>query len=285
MKAHDFQYARPDSLEAALALLADEARDAVPLSGGQSLVPMMNFRMSAPELLVDLAAVPGLSGIARDGDAIVIGAMTRTARLIDDPVIAEHLPLLARAAADIAHAAIRNRGTVGGSVALADPAAELPACLLVLGAEVELAAPQGRRRVAADDFFLGLYETAREPAEIVTAIRIPVPPRGSAWAFHEIARRHGDYAMAGVALAAAAAAPLSDPRIAFFGVADRAVRVPAAEAALDGHAPGDAAARAAAIAVLDGIDYLDDLNASATTKRHYAGVVLTRALDGIASHE
>lgn len=264
MKAPDFRYACPASVEEAVALLSDPELDATPLAGGQSLIPMMNFRMAAPGMLVDLNRIPALSGIREEGGHVVIGAMTRYRELMESPLVARALPLMAMALPHVAHPAIRNRGTLGGSIALADPAAEMPAVLLALGGAVELTGPGGTRRIDADDFFLGLYETARAPDELVTALVLPVTPRGTRLGFHEFARRHGDYAMAGVAVAG--------QRAVFFGVADRPLRLSGVEAALAAE-DIDGAVAALAEAPFDG-----DLNATAETKRHLAGVALRRAL-------
>lgn len=271
MKAPDFAYRRPETAEQAIALLGS-GEDAMALAGGQSLMPMMNLRMARPDILVDLNRITGLAYIREDGGAVAIGAMTRMADILASPLVAAHLPLLGLALPHVAHPAVRNRGTIGGSVALADPAAEMPALILALGGTVVLMGPDGRREVAADDFFLGIYETAREPDELVVEIRLP--KGGGPFGFHELARRHGDYAMAGVAVA------LEEPRIAFFGVADRAVRAPGAEAALAARGADAGAAVAAAIAALD-LPVAGDLHTSAETKRHYAGVVLKRAFEGI----
>ena len=268
MKAPDFDYHKPGMRADALALMAGAETSA--LAGGQSLMPMMNFRLSAPEALVDLNAIDDLAGIARAGDTLVIGAMTRYAALEASDLVAQNAPLIAKALPHIAHPAIRNRGTIGGSCALADPAAEMPALLLALGAQIEVQSATATRRVAADDFFLGLYETARAENELVVAIHVPVADVGQHFGFYEIARRHGDYAMAGCACVAAS--DLSWVRLAFFGVCDRAVRVPAAERALAGDADMDRA-----IAALDQIDCAADAHADATTKRHLAGVALRRA--------
>lgn len=262
MKAPDFAYARPEGLDAALALLAEHGGAAAPLAGGQSLMPMMNFRLSAPEVLIDLAGCGELRGIgAAAGGGTVIGAMTRYRDLMDWPDLAARLPLLACALPHVAHDAIRNRGTIGGSLALADPAAEMPAVMVALGAEIELASVRGRRRVAAEAFFHGFYGTAREEDELLVAVH--VPPAPAATGFHEIVQRHGDYAMAGVALAAGGLAPLRGLRAAFFGIAGAPVLLTDAEG-LE--------------AALEGVDLLDDTKASAAMRRHLAGVALTRAL-------
>ncbi len=240
------------------------------LAGGQSLMPMMNFRLSAPEALVDLNAIDDLARVERAGDWLVIGAMTRYAALEASTLVADHAPLVANALPHIAHPAIRNRGTIGGSCALADPAAEMPALLLALGAEIELQSAAGGRRVTADDFFLGIYETARAENELVVAIHVPVATTGQRFGFYEIARRHGDYAMAGCAIAASA--DLSEVRLALFGVSDRAVRARSAETNLAGGADIDGA-----IAALDEIEFASDVTTDAATKQHLAGVALRRA--------
>lgn len=271
MKAADFRYERPETLPDALALLTNP--EAAPLAGGQSLMPMMNFRLARPEVIVDLNRVAGLAGITATDETLHIGAMTRYAALEQSGVLGEKVPLIAAALPHIAHQAIRNRGTIGGSVALADPAAEMPALLLALNATVHADGPDGPRQIAADDFFLGLYDTDLNEGELVTGVSVPAAGASDRFGFYELARRHGDYAMVGVAVAWR-----SDVRIAFFSVADRAVRAPAAEAALAGGGPG---AIDAAVAALDEIDFAGDLNAEPATKRHLAGVVLRRAIAGM----
>lgn len=274
MKPPQFDYRRPSSLDEALALLAQTELDPMPLAGGQSLVPMMNFRMSRPGMLVDLNRIDGLSGVTETGGLLRIGAMTRYVELTESEAVQRAVPLLALALPHVAHPAIRNRGTVGGSLALADPAAELPAVALALGATLHLERAGAARDVEADDYFLGLYETAREDDELLTAVSIPIAAPADRCGFYEIARRHGDYAMAGVAVAANGGAW----RIAFFGVADRPLRAEGAEAVLN----GDAANVAGAVAALSDLDFGGDLNGAPDTKRHLAGVALTRAIKGMA---
>jgi len=283
MKAPDFRYARPETLPEALALLADDDVDTAPIAGGQSLVPMMNFRLAQPETLVDLAALDDLRGITQDDVGLRIGAMTRYVDLAGSKLIATGAPLIPMALPHIAHAAIRNRGTIGGSVALADPAAEMPAVLLTLDAKIDLISIDGTRNVPASDFFLGMYETAREEHELVAAIRIPAPDQDRRFGFYELARRHGDYAVAGVCVSARRMADgtCRDWRIALFSVADRALRATAAEAALEGADPSNPDAVTAAQAALSGIEFGGDLNAAPRTKQHLAGVVLARALKGL----
>lgn len=278
MKAADFAYTRPHTLAEAVTLLNSSTLDAVPLAGGQSLMPVMNFRFNAPDLLVDLNWIDELKGISETATSIRIGALTRHAQLMVSPLVQAHLPLIAKAVPHIAHPAIRNRGTIGGSVALADPAAELPACLLALGGTIHAAGPDGERRIAADDFFLGLYETALEPGELIVAIELPKAGDGERFCFAELTRRHGDYAMAGLAVAARGGPQIEAIRVVGFGLADRPLRLAGAEAALAGRAAADAAALDEALASLAALEPHGDLNASPDMKRHLAGVLLKRVL-------
>src|SRR5882724_4679146 len=217
MKAPRFAYARPVSIAEALALLQKHGDDARVLAGGQSLVPMLNFRVASPGVLVDINRIEGLSGIKVTKNHVRIGALTRHVELERSADIAKHLPLVSSAMPHIAHPAIRNRGTLGGSCALADPAAELPACALALGATFVVAGKKGERRVAAGDFFKGLYATALKAGELLVAVEFPLSKPGDASAFGELARRHGDYAMVGVAVHGSR----KSVRAAFFGVGDR----------------------------------------------------------------
>lgn len=280
MKASAFSYRRPTDLGEAIALLSDTDSDVAALAGGQSLMAMMNFRVAAPDMLVDLADLAELRGISTSDAGLRIGAMTSYTQLSQSDEVAVAAPMIPLALPHIAHPAIRNRGTIGGSVALADPAAEMPAVLLVMDAEIELVGPRGSRRVAASDFFLGMYETAREADELVTAIHVPRQARERRYGFYELARRHGDYAMAGVALSAlrTQTGALDDPRVAVFGVADRAERVPAAESCIAGKATDDAASISAAVEALGAITFNADLNATEDTKQHLTGVCLRRAI-------
>lgn len=282
MKAADFAYRRPADLAGALAILSTEGEDIAPLAGGQSLMPMMNFRVAQPAVLLDLADLAELRGVSLDADGLRIGAMTRYAELAKDPLVAQIAPLIGMALPHIAHAAVRNRGTIGGSVALADPAAEMPALLLAMAARIELVSAKGRRVVAAEDFFLGLYETARSPDELVAAIHIPTDAGQRRAGFYELARRHGDYAMAGVAVTACGGPgdALTSPRIAFFGVSDRAMRAHRAEAALAGQR-ADAETLSAAVEALSDLPVNGDLQTPPQMKLKLAGVVLRRALVGI----
>ena len=266
MKPAPFAYAKVRSLDHAIALL-DGAPEARVLAGGQSLMPALNMRLSAPPLLVDINGVSELARIAQPNGQIELGGLVRHAQAEHSQDVARLAPLLSKAIPHIAHPAIRNRGTIGGSIALADPAAELPACLLALGGEIEIAGRAGRRTVAADTFFKGLFETALAPGEIISAIRIPAAqPRDR---FAELARRHGDYALVGLAAAARAEPPAI--RLAYFGVGTTPVRARTAETALAG---GDLDAAVAALA--SDLEPSGDVHASAAAKRHLAAVLLRR---------
>ena len=275
MKPAAFAYAKARSLDHAIELLADDTGETRVLAGGQSLMATLNMRLSQPRLLVDINGVAGLDGIAITGSKenrqVEIGAMVRQAMAERSAVIAEHAPLIARALPYIAHPAIRNRGTIGGSIAFADPAAELPACLLALGGEVEIAGPAGRRTVAADAFFGGLFETALTSRDVLTSIRVPAATDGQRAGFAEFARRHGDYAMAGLAATAHVNGKgLAAIRLAFFGVGTTPRRARNAEAAL----ADDIDAAIAALA--HDLDPPDDVQASGALKKHLAGVLLRR---------
>ena len=275
MKAPRFAYARPASVAEALALLDKHKDDARVLAGGQSLVPMLNFRVAAPKVLVDINRIASLAGIKVTKSFLRIGALTRHVELERSAEIAKLLPLVAAAVPHIAHPAIRNRGTFGGSCALADPAAELPACAIALGATFVVAGKKGERRVAAEDFFKGLYATALKAGELLLAAEFPLPKPGYASAFGELARRHGDYAMVGVsAHGSKKGGKFSDMRIAFFGVGDKAQRAAGLEKALEGQSDV-----AGALAKLDGdLDPRADLHASAAMKLHLAKVLAGRVL-------
>lgn len=270
MKAPPFRYARPRTLDAALKLLADGGDDARLLAGGQSLVPALNMRLLEPALLIDINGVDELKGISESRNGIRVGALTRQAVLGASDIVARHAPLLTAAVPFIAHEAIRNRGTFGGSLAQADPAAELPACVVALDAQLEIAGPRGRRHVAARDFFKGVYETALARDEILVAAEIPAQ-RGTTL-FLELARRQGDYAIAGLAgWAVLQRRRITEARLVFFGTDIRAVEAKAASAALA------TSVEAALVALDHDLKPVADFNASAAMKRHLAGALLRRA--------
>jgi carbon-monoxide dehydrogenase medium subunit len=270
VKPAPFGYHKARTLKEAVALLAKHKDDARLLAGGQSLIATLNMRLSAPSLLIDINGIKGLDGIARKGKVIEIGALARHAQVERSELIAKYAPLIALAMPHIGHPAIRNRGTFGGSIAFADPAAELPACVLALGGEMEIAGPKGKRLVKADAFFKGLFETALRPREVLIAVRIPAADKTSRVGFAELARRHGDYAMVGLAATARAKDKgLSDVRLAFFGVGATPVRAVKSESALaKGNVDG-------AVAALD-LDPPDDVQSTGAVKKHLAGVLLRR---------
>jgi carbon-monoxide dehydrogenase medium subunit len=269
VKPAPFAYKKARSLDEAIALLGEHP-DARLLAGGQSLMATLNMRLSAPSLLIDINGIGGLDGIAHKGGAVEIGALTRHAQAERSETIAKQAPLITRVMPFIAHAAIRNRGTLGGSIAFADPAAELPACLLALDGEVDAQGPQGKRTIKAADYFKGLYETALGPQDVLTAIRVPAADKNTRTGFAELARRHGDYAIVGLAATARADGKgLRDVRLAYFGVGSTPLRATASEAALTrGDIDG-------AVTALD-LDPHDDIQATGAVKKHLAGVLLRR---------
>ncbi len=280
MKAPKFSYIRAESLEQALSLLAEHGDDARILAGGQSLMPTLNMRLSQPALLIDINRIDALRGISLDGDHVRIGALARHAEVLGSSVVAEHLPLIAEAMPHVAHVAVRNRGTFGGSVALADPAAEMPACALALEAVLVVESVRGRREIAADDFFLGLYETARQPDEILVEARIPVRTPGTVSVFRELARRKGDFAMAGVACRATIEnGTVADARLVYFGSEVKPTLATGAMAALRGRAWPDPAKDAVLAALGEDLDPMDNLLGSPATKLHLQRVLTARALD------
>jgi carbon-monoxide dehydrogenase medium subunit len=276
VKPAPFAYAKARSVEHAVELLGrDGARV---LAGGQSLIATLNMRLSQPSLLVDINDVPGLDRIARRNGHIELGALVRHAQAERSREVAAAAPLIARALPHVGHPAIRNRGTVGGSIAFADPAAELPACLVALDGEVDIAGPAGARTVKANDFFQGLFETALGPRDVLTAIRVPAASADTRVGFAELARRHGDYAMVGLAAAAHADGNgLADVRLVFFGVGATPVRARNAETAL---ARGDIDAAVAALG--RDLDPPDDVQAEGGVKKHLAGVLLRRVARQLA---
>ncbi len=285
MKANNFSYLRAHSVGEAVQAFRAAEGEATYLAGGQSLLASMNLRLQAPSLLIDIASIDALRGISWRGDELRIGALTRHAEILDSPEIAAHVPLLAAAAPFVAHPAIRNKGTIGGSLALADPASEFPAVALALGARIELDNGERTRIVSAEDFFVDLYETAAEPDEIVTAVWFPRAKSDERFAFDELARRRGDFAIVGIAVAAEFCGDIVDDiRIVFFSVGPTPLRARGVEAVLQG---GDlsAARIAESVAALaqELEDASDDAQTSATTRRHLAGVLLRRQLGALNS--
>jgi len=268
VKPAPFAYKKARTLEEAVALLGE--KDARLLAGGQSLIATLNMRLSSPSLLIDINGIGVLDGISVKGGMVEIGALARHVQAERSDVVAKNAPLIARAMPHIGHLAIRNRGTLGGSIAFADPAAELPACLLALDGEVEATGPKGKRTIKAQDFFNGLFETALGPQEVLTAIRVPAAAKDTRVGFAELARRHGDYAIVGLAASGRGDGKgLADVRLAFFGVGNTPLRVKKAEAALT------AGNIDAAVNALE-LEPHDDVQATAKVKKHLAGVLLRR---------
>ena len=281
MKASAFSYARAASVADALQLLAAHGDKAKLLSGGQSLMPAMNLRLISPEWIVDIGELTELRGIAvRDG-AVAIGALTRHVDLLRSPDIAAHAPLLTEAIAHVAHPAIRNRGTLGGSLAHADPASELPACMIALNAVIIISGQAGERRIAAEDFFTGIYQTALSAQELLISVELPLAQRNSAHFFCEFARRHGDYAIVGLAAQAIVEGDrFADLRLAFFAVGDRPMLSKAA-LKLIGTNVTPALLAEASTALSEELDPLGDQQASAAMRRHLAEVLLARGVSAL----
>ncbi len=277
MKAPDFAYERADTLGQALARLGDLKDRARILAGGQSLVPTLNLRLQSPEVILDIGRIGELRGIAVEGSAISIGALTRHADLIASDLLALSCPLLGMAARHIAHPAIRNRGTIGGSVALGDPAAELPACIVALDATIVAMSSAGQRRIPARGFYTGVYSNVLAPTEMIVAVEIPFLRAGERDGFLELSRREGDYAMIGVAARGAVTeARFTSLSLAYFSAGDRPILATSAASALTG-TPLDAATIEAAVRQLAAeLPEHKDLQADAAVRRHLAGVLLRR---------
>ena len=284
MKPAPFAYVRPDSLEDAIGVLDEHGEDARVLAGGQSLMATLNMRLSAPEIFVDIGRVPGLAGIEETDDGIRIGAMTRHAEVEASDLVASQAPLIASAMPHIAHPAVRNCGTFGGSIAFADPAAELPASAVALGARMTIAGKGGTRTVDADAFFRGLYETALEPGEVLTAVEVPGIGAGWKSGFMELARRHGDYAIVGLAAhVEMQGGRFGQGRLVFFGAGERPVSASLSAALLEGERWSDTLGDRIADALKEELDPPEDLNADAAMRRHLAGVLVKRVLGPLAA--
>jgi CO/xanthine dehydrogenase FAD-binding subunit len=277
MKPPLFRYEAPRTLRDAVAVLASDP-DAMVLAGGQSLVPAMNFRVATPSLLVDIQHVEGLKGIAIEGDTIVIKAMTRHRELELDPDVRRVNPLIAETMQHVAHVPIRNRGTVVGSLCHADPSAEMPLLFVLLDGTLVATSPVGTRHIAAADFFQSFLTTSRRQDEIVVEARLPVLPVGAGFAFDEVTRRHGDFALVGIGcvLSLDGSGRVQNIRLAACGISDRPVRLKAAEAALNGSllAAGDLAAAARASA--DAVTQTDDVNTSMSYRRRVLSGLIQR---------
>jgi 3-oxo-Delta1-steroid hydratase/dehydrogenase medium subunit len=286
MKPPAFDYAAPTTVADAVALLGEHDFEAKILAGGQSLMPLLNMRLARPSILIDVARIPDLDYIREADGGLAIGAMTRQRALEHSALVRSRHPLVHAATLHIAHPQNRNQGTVGGSIAHADPAAEYPAVALVLDAEMRVAGPGGARTLGAADFFVTYLTTALEPAEMLTEVCLPFLPARTGWSIQEVARRHGDFALAGVmaTLTLDTAGASSGARLVLFGVGATPLRAPAAEQMLLGEKPGAALlARAAERAAADPYEPLSDVHASAEYRRDLARVLTRRALAEAAS--
>lgn len=284
MKSPDFDYFRANSLQEALTCLQKHGANAQLLAGGQSLLAMLNLRLASPSILIDISRIPGLSSIERHGSVLRIGALVTHRQLLDSAEVAASVPLLAQAVPYVAHLAIRNAGTIGGSLALADPAAEYPSVALALQATLIATSLRGERRIAAADYFQGLYQTALAEDEILTAVEFPVATPEQRFSFQELARRRGDYAMVGVACAITwSAGRVSDARITFLAMGDGPVLASHAMKALVGTSLDAAAIQASQQALSQDLAPAGDLQATPETKCHLARVLMGRALAPLRS--
>ena len=284
MKMPPFEYACPASLSEAVALLASHDGEAKALAGGQSLLPMMAFRVAQPTLLVDLRKLSDLGEIKISADGVRLGALVRWRDIEDDDRLDAAHPLLKAAIAHVAHYQIRNRGTVGGSIAHADPAAEMPGIAVACDAEIAVTGKSGARTIKAADFFLGALTTALKPDEIITEVRLPAWPASRRYGFQEFARRRGDFAMAGAALFydLDKSGKASNAHVGVIGVGDRPQRLKLVEAVLDGHAIDEATIAKAAAAASAAVEPQEDIHASAAYRRALTGTMVERALKSAA---
>lgn len=280
VKPPPFDYSAPDTLEEALALLAELGDEARPLAGGQSLIPLLSLRLARPSHLIDIARINTLHDVQSEDGHVLVGAMVRERQAEADDRIRRQVPLMAAALPLIGHPAIRSRGTIGGSLAHADPAAELPAVALALGAGmVAESRARGRRVIPASDFFEGFFTTALEPDEILTSVRIPARAKGSGSAFEEVARRHGDFAMVGVAaIVRVDGGRIAEARLVLTGVGSTPVRATEAETVLAGAEPADDLFAEAAAQAAKGLEPPSDVHATSAYRRHVAEVLIRRSL-------
>lgn len=284
MKPAPFAYVRAESLEQVFDLLDEHGDDARILAGGQSLMATLNMRLSAPEILIDINHIDGLSDITSDGTTLRIGALARHSQVLESADVAKMAPLIAQAMPHVAHQAIRNRGTFGGSISFADPAAELPAVSRAINANMLLQSRNGTRSVAANDFYLGLFETAMQPDEVLIGVEVPGIADGERTAFMELARRSGDYAIVGIGVQGRIdGGTFSDMRLVFLGAGDRPILASAAADALNGKPHNDETIAAAQAALDADLDPMADLNGPPEMKMHLARVLTKRALTALAA--
>jgi carbon-monoxide dehydrogenase medium subunit len=279
MKAAAFDYVKPKALQDALSLLAEAGDDAQLIAGGQTLLATLNMRLSEPGILIDITDLAELKGITLVGDQLRIGALVTHTEIEDSALIAKHAPLLKVAAPHIAHRAIRNLGTWGGSLAYGDPAAEWPACSMALRAIMIIQGPRGERRISANDFFIDLYTTSLEPDEILVATEMPIATSEEVFYFHELARRHGDYAVAGLAAVAQKQGDvLTKCAFTFFSVSSKPVMATQAQDLVNGKKLNEELIGKAVAATRAEIEAIADITNSAEAKEHLMGVLLERGL-------
>ncbi len=284
MKPAPFAYVRAEALDQVFDLLDEHGDDARILAGGQSLMATLNMRLSAPTVLIDINHLDGMSDISVEGDTLKIGALARHAQVLESDAVRTHAPLITKTMPHVAHQAIRNRGTFGGSIAFADPAAELPAVTRALGARFVLQGRDGKRTVAANDFFQGLFETELKENELLVGAEIPVIQDGERTAFIELARRHGDYAIVGIAMQGRLDGDtFADMRVGFFGAGDQPILATSASDALNGQPNNDETIKRAQEALDADLDPMPDLNGPAEMKMHLARVLTKRALEELTS--
>jgi len=284
LKPAPFAYVRAETLDQVFDLLDEHGDDARILAGGQSLMATLNMRLSAPEILIDINGIDGLSDITTEGDTLKIGTLVRHSQVLESSDVAAYAPLISKAMPHVAHQAIRNRGTFGGSVAFADPAAELPAVTRALGAQMVIQGRSGQRKVAADDYFQGLFETDMKENEVLVGVEIPRIKDGEKTAFMELARRHGDYAIVGIAVQGRVdGGNFDDMRLGFFGAGDQPILAKSASAALNGQPNNEDTIKKAQDALDADLDPMPDLNGPAEMKMHLARVLTKRALAELAA--
>jgi aerobic carbon-monoxide dehydrogenase medium subunit len=279
MKPSAFHYERPATLQAVMALLGDGHTDTKILAGGQSLVPMMNFRLASPGRLIDINRLPGMDYVRVEGNEIAIGALARHADVKDSAIVKANCPLMHAAYEWVAHSAVRNRGTLCGNLCHCDPASEMPAIMLATGATMVLRSQRGERRVAAADFFLGMYETAARPDEMLMEVRVPVAPKGQTFGFREVSMRKGDYAWTVVAtLLTVQAGKITHAAICAAGIASKAMRLTAVEQSVIGQAATQATFDKAGQLAFDTVQPTGDVATSAEYRRDLLRTLVSRTL-------